>query len=138
MPSQPYNPTALKKEIAAHSDTLLDIDTQLKQVIEQFEGSNRSALVLRCNFILSQCETHLSSLNDIHALIQQDPELRLSDLLLTQQTALYREYAAITRGLLETLRANQAAEQTVKETQRQLEARLLQIRLDRKKVNHGR
>lgn len=137
MPSQPYHPAAVKKEIAAHSDYLLDIDSQLRQVIDRFEGKNRSPLVLRCNFILSQCETHLAALNDIHTLIQADPELRLSDLLLTQQSALYREYAAITRGLLETLRANQAAEQTVKETQRELEARLLQIRLDRKKVNHG-
>ena len=30
MPSQPYHPAAVKKEIAAHSDYLLDIDSQLR------------------------------------------------------------------------------------------------------------
>ena len=137
MSSQKYNHYAVETKIASHSDTLLQIDDQLKSIIEHFETGNRSALILQCNFVLSQCSSFLSELELLHSQIQDDPNLHLSDVLLTQQSLLYTEYASIASGLLQTLQMNQTARQKVKETQRQLEEQLLQTRLKRKKVNHG-
>ena len=137
MPSQIYKHHAVEKKIASHSDTLLQIDDQLKSIIEHFETGNRSALILQCNFVLSQCSSFLSELELLHSQIQDDPNLHLSDVLLTQQSLLYTEYASIASDLLQTLQMNQTARQKVMETQRQLEEQLLQTRLKRKKVNHG-
>ena len=123
---------ALKRKIAAHSDTLLSLDRLLSSVLENYEKGNRSALKLECSFILSECAAQTAELEAIHEEIAGQPEMTLTDLLLGQQLALYEQYAQVTRGLVETLLSNQNAERSAKRQRQQAQARLLELRLRRK------